>query len=157
MGHPMSDSSDSDGDDDDPTQHPVVVAGGEPTQLLASLIGGTTVANGVTWTTIDNVTDSTVAERVEKLGNPGLRNGLPVKDDDVYLFGLWMMLNPGDVQRDIDNMNVAGLIKRLHDAILQLGNTLYFGASDCWQSIPPARQELMGSSTAEGCEGPTLV
>ncbi len=55
----MSDDSDSDGDDDDPTQHPVVAAGGEPALLLASLIGSTTVANGVTWTIIGDVTDST--------------------------------------------------------------------------------------------------
>ena len=75
----VSDDSDSEGDDDDPTQHPVVAAGGEPSLLLASLIGSITMANGVTWTVIGDVTDSTVAERAEKFVTPGLRNGLPVK------------------------------------------------------------------------------
>jgi hypothetical protein len=110
----MSDSSDSDDDDTDPTQHPVVAAGGEPTQLLASLVGSTTVANGVTWTVIGEVTDSTVAERAEKFEKPGLRGGLPVKNEDVDLLALWMLLYPGDMHDDIAKMNSAGLMKKVH-------------------------------------------
>ena len=110
---PVSESSDSEDSDDDPTQHPVVAAGGEPTHLLASLVGSSTVANGVTWTVIDNVMDSTVAERAEKFVNPGLRGGLPLKDYDVDLLGLWMLLYPGDMQSDLDKMNAAGLMKNV--------------------------------------------
>jgi hypothetical protein len=71
------------------------------------------VANGVTWTVIDNVMDSTVAERAEKFVNPGLRGGLPLKDYDVDLLGLWMLLYPGDMQSDLDKMNAAGLMKKV--------------------------------------------
>ena len=48
LAQPLSDSSDSDDDDTDATLHPVVAAGGELAQLLTSLVGTTTKANGVT-------------------------------------------------------------------------------------------------------------
>ncbi len=107
---PMTDSSDSEGDDGDLTQHIGVAVGGEPIELLASFIGSTTLAKGVTWTVIGDVTDSTttVAKCVEKFVIPGLRNGLPVKDENVdQLVGLWMLLYPGDMHHDIDKMSHA--------------------------------------------------
>ena len=109
---PFAESSDSEGDDDDPTEHPAVAAGGDGTQLLASLVGETTVANGVTWTVISDVTDSTIAERAEKFDKPGLRDGLPVQHEDVDLLALWLLLYPGDMLEDIEKMNAAGLMKK---------------------------------------------
>ena len=124
----LAESSDSDGDDDDPTIHPAVAEGGEPAHLLASLIGNSTVANGVTWTVIQDVGDSTVAERAEMFEKPGLRDGLPVRNEDVDLLALWMLLYPGDMDEDLDKMNNAGLMKKSLGVLLHHGNTLCFGA-----------------------------
>ncbi len=62
---------------------------------------------------VPDVMDSTIAERAEKFEKPWLVGSLLIKDADVDLLGLWMQLYPGDMQRDIDNLNAAGLMKKV--------------------------------------------
>ena len=117
--HPWEDLDSGSSDDDDPepsglTLHPLVAAGlsEDLAHTLGRLVGETHVSGGITWTVVQDVTEATTVERSQRLPEPGLKGGLPTKDSDVDLLGLWLKMYPGDMQDDINRINAQGLRQR---------------------------------------------
>jgi hypothetical protein len=108
----MQSDDEDEGEDGDACVH--VQARQDAKALLESLEGQQVrLRDGVTWTVVNNVLDSTEQSRHAELGpDAGLRGGLPVRDGDVHLLALWLKLYPGSIEDDLQRLNSQGILRK---------------------------------------------
>lgn len=116
----QSDSSDDEDPDADPVSAPDAHAEArrQAAAALAALVGQTVPVKDskkkiLTWTVVEQITDSTVADRQSKLPQQAaLKDGLPTARGEVDLLALWMLFYPGDMLADLHRLNEQALLRK---------------------------------------------